>query len=288
MKLAIGTVQFGLAYGINNQSGQVMPDEARKILQLASQFGLNTIDTAIDYGESENTLGEVGVADWNVVTKLPAIPQDCPNVESWLHAHVESSCQRLKISQLHGLLLHRPSQLLGEFGKPLIRALEQAKNQGYIQKMGVSIYAPNELDSLNQIIPLEIVQAPLNLLDRRLVDSGWAKKLKEQGTELHVRSAFLQGLLLMSPEHRPEKFSRFYEIWNEWSHWLSETQVTALQACLGYVTSVPEVDKIVVGVDSVTQLQEIIAAASTQISQLPNWPQPIDSILTNPAQWSAL
>jgi aryl-alcohol dehydrogenase-like predicted oxidoreductase len=288
MKLAIGTVQFGLSYGINNQSGRVMPDEARKILQLASQSGLKTLDTAIDYGESENTLGEVGVADWDVVTKLPAIPQNCPDVANWLHAHVESSCHRLKINQLHGLLLHRPNQLLGEFGKPLIHALEKAKNQGYIRKIGVSIYNPNELDSLNQIIPLEIVQAPLNLLDRRLVDSGWARKLKEQGTELHVRSAFLQGLLLMSPEQRPKKFARFDQIWTEWSRWLSENQISALQACLGYVTSVPEVDKIVVGVDGVTQLQEIIAAARTQISGFPNWQQPIDSNLTNPAQWSAL
>jgi aryl-alcohol dehydrogenase-like predicted oxidoreductase len=139
-------------------------------------------------------------------------------------------------------------------------------------------------------MPLDIVQAPLNILDRRLVESGWAKKLKRQGTELHVRSAFLQGLLLMTPEQRPSKFAIFNPIWSEWSRWLNETGLPPLHACLGYVLGLAEVDKVIVGIDSTRQLQEIFAASHAQLTSLPNFPHAYenDTDLMNPGRWSQL
>ena len=134
----------------------------------------------------------------------------------------------------------------------------------------------------------DLVQAPLNILDRRLVGSGWARRLREQGTEVHVRSAFLQGLLLMAADQRPEKFARWRTSWFEWTRWLGETGLTPLQACLGYALGVEEVDKVVVGVDSVKQLQEILVASHTVLPSLPNWPHPIDTDLINPGRWNQI
>ena len=135
---------------------------------------------------------------------------------------------------------------------------------------------------------LDLVQAPLNILDRRLIESGWATRLKSRGVELHVRSTFLQGLLLMPADQRPVKFLRWQPLWTEWARWLDETGLTPLQACLGYVLGIEEVDKVVVGVDSVSQLNEVLGVTKSVLPNLPNWPQPIDPFLINPSQWSQL
>lgn len=288
MRVALGTVQFGLEYGVGNQAGRVQLADAKNILQQATAQGIDTLDTAIAYGDSESILGQAGVDSWNVVTKLPALPEGCADVAGWVEAQIEGSLSRLGVSQLHGVLLHRPEQLLGENGKPLFEALQHIKAQGITRKIGVSVYGPEELDMLMGEMQFDLVQAPLNILDRRLVESGWARRLKEQGTEVHVRSAFLQGLLLMAADQRPEKFARWHSIWSEWTRWLGETGLTPLQACLGYVLGIEEVDKVVVGVDSIKHLKEILAASHSPLPSLPNWPQPIDTDLINPGRWNQL
>jgi aryl-alcohol dehydrogenase-like predicted oxidoreductase len=246
------------------------------------------LDTAIAYGDSESTLGQAGAGDWSVVTKLPALPEGCADVAGWVETQMEGSLKRLGVSQLHGVLLHRPDQLLGEGGKSLFKALQHLKAQGITRKIGVSVYGPQELDRLMAEMQFDLVQAPLNILDRRLMESGWAKRLMNQGTELHVRSAFLQGLLLMTPDQRPEKFARWSHVWSEWTRWLAETGLTPLQACLGYALGVEEVDKVVVGVDSVKQFKEIVAASNSALPSLPDWLQPIDTDLINPSHWNQL
>lgn len=288
MKIALGTVQFGLEYGVANQTGRVPLEEVENILQEASARGVDTLDTAIAYGDSETILGQAGVSGWNGVTKLPALPEGCADVAAWVETQIKGSLSRLGVGQLHGVLLHRPEQLLGEYGRQLFEAMQHLKTQGITRKIGVSIYGPEELDRLMPDMRFDIVQAPLNILDRRLVESGWASRLMSQGTELHVRSVFLQGLLLLPPDKRPDKFERYVSLWYEWSRWLDEVQLTPLQACLGYVLGVKEVDKVIIGVDSVKQLKEILAASYASLPSLPNWPQPIDTDLINPACWSQL
>lgn len=288
MKIALGTVQFGLEYGVANQVGRLQLADVKSILQQAAAQGVDTLDTAIAYGDSESTLGQAGIDGWDVVTKLPELPEGCADVASWVEAQIEGSRKRLGVSQLYGVLLHRPEQLLGERGKCLFKALEHLKAQGVTRKIGVSVYGPEELDGLMAEMRYDLVQAPLNILDRRLVESGCARRLKDQGTELHVRSVFLQGLLLMSAEQRPEKFSRWDTVWLEWTRWLDETGLTPLHACLGYAMDVEEVDKIVVGVDSVKHLSQILAATHSVLPSLPNWPQSVDTDLMNPSRWSQL
>lgn len=287
MKIALGTVQFGLDYGVANQAGRVSFDEAKKILGLAQEHGIDTLDTAIAYGDSEATLGRLGVRDSKIITKLPAIPDGCANVAAWVEDQVASSLERLGVANLYGVLLHRPDQLLGEHGVELYGALQQLKQREFTQKIGVSIYGPAELQLLSQMT-CDLVQAPLNILDRSLVESGWAQRLRQQGTELHVRSTFLQGLLLMNSEQRPEKFSRWAPLWSEWVRWLESSGITALQACLGYVLGVAEVDKMVVGVDSAHHLQQILDASKQRVDGLPAWPDNIDEELINPALWNQL
>jgi aryl-alcohol dehydrogenase-like predicted oxidoreductase len=288
MKLALGTVQFGLDYGVANQTGRISFSDAKTIIQQSAVGGIDTLDTAIAYGASEATLGQVGVEGWHVITKLPALPDDCQGVGAWVTAQIEQSMRRLRVSQLQGVLLHRPDDLLGENGSSLVKAIEGLKAEGFTRQIGVSVYAPEQLEKLTAIMALDLVQAPLSILDRRLVASGWASRLKDRGTEVHVRSAFLQGLLLMPSAQRPVKFALWSEIWVEWSRWLERTGLTPVQACLAYVLGVAEVDKVVIGVDSLVQLNQIFIASKAVLPSLPDWPQPVDMKLINPALWSQL
>ena len=147
-KIALGTVQFGLDYGIANKSGQVSIGEIRNIFEYAKMNSLDTLDTAIGYGDSEERLGTVGVSQWNVVTKLPAIPDSIKDVKTWVREAVEQSMLRLQVDQLNGMLLHRPNDLLNKHGDDLYTALEELKFDGLVKKIGASVYVPEELDAL--------------------------------------------------------------------------------------------------------------------------------------------
>ena len=285
-RLALGTVQFGLRYGVANQSGQVGRDEMASILDHALSAGVDSLDTAVAYGESERRLGEIGVDRWQVISKLPPMPEDLADVDAWVQEMTRGSLQRLKVPRLRGLLLHKPQQLLGPKGMALYRALVSLKDQGKVQKIGVSIYDPEELDALCPRFRFDLVQAPFNILDRRLATSGWLARLHDAGTEIHVRSAFLQGLLLMGPETRPAAFGRWQALWDRWHRWLDERSVTPLQACLGFALSIPEISRVVVGIDNLGQLQDILAGAETPHNEMP--PQTLsssDSDLINPSRW---
>jgi len=287
-KIALGTVQFGLAYGIANQSGKVERDEADRILQAARKSGIDTLDTAIAYGDSEKTLGQLNLDGFNIISKLPGVPDSIRNVHAWVEDELSGSLERLGVSRLHALLLHRPEQLLGAHGQELYETLRVLREQGVVEKIGVSVYEPAELECLVGHMKFDLVQAPFNLLDRRLIETGWLTRLHESGIELHVRSIFMQGLLLMSPESRPSKFNRWSGLWQTWEKWLSQTGQTPLQACLRYVLSFPEISRIVLGVDNQEQLQQIICDADDVYLSPPVNLHCNDVELLNPSLWNRL
>lgn len=287
-RIALGTVQFGLPYGVANQTGQVAFEEVREILQYSESVGIDTLDTAMAYGESEQRLGTIGVDQWRVISKLPSLPDDCADVMAWVQDSVGQTLQRLRSPRLYGLLLHRPLQLLGKQGDKLHCALRQVVTDGLVQKTGVSIYSPEELAPLCTRFQFDIVQAPLNILDRRLIDSGWLGRLMDQGTEVHARSIFLQGLLLMKQGERPDSFLRWHALWARWHTWLGEAKITPLEACIGYVLSLPEISRVIVGVDSLTQLRQTIQATGGLVTAIPAELSCNDPDLLNPSRWSSL
>jgi len=287
-RLALGTVQFGLPYGIANRSGQTSADEASRILDHAWEAGMDTLDTAIAYGTSEQRLGEIGIEKWNTISKLPAVPAGCTDVSGWVRQSVQESLSRLGVGKLRGLLLHRPQQLMGEQGRELYRALLEVKEQGKAEKIGVSIYDVEELSAIWSMFPPDLVQAPFSILDRRLETSGWMDRLFQAGTEIHVRSIFLQGLLLIGLADRPKKFDRWAALWSQWDAWLEREGVTPLQACVRYALAYPQISRVVVGVDTVVQLEEILAAAAGPLPPLPDGFGTGDVVLLNPANWAAL
>ena len=287
-RLALGSVQFGLAYGIANQGGQVTRAEAGEIVEMARSAGVDTIDTAIGYGDSEACLGGIGVTDLRVITKLPGLPVGLADVRHWIEKEFTQALLRLQLTQVYGLLLHRPSDLLGPYGPALFDALTALKDQQKVVKIGVSIYAPSELASLTARFNFDLVQAPFNLLDQRLSSSGWLDRLKEMGVEIHTRSAFLQGLLLMSRPDIPSKFERWNVLWDRWHQWLQTSDSSALQACLAFPLSFEQIDRVVVGADSAKQFRQILQVLAGPLSrELPELRCDSEDLI-NPAIWPSL
>lgn len=287
-RLAIGTVQFGLDYGVANKSGRVDTEAGRKILCEAYKAGVNTLDTAIAYGDSELTLGEIGLGAWSIVSKLPEMPHDVRDVDGWVEGQITNSLRRLRVGQLYGMLLHHPRQIYVGNGRQLAASLQRAKERGLVKKIGASIYTPAELGPLFDACAIDLIQAPLNILDRRLIDSGWLLQMAQMGVEVHVRSIFLQGLLLMTEGQRPAKFMRWRALWTLWDSWLRENGLTGLEACLRFALHEKNVGKIVVGVDGLNQLQQILSVPGGQLPEVPDFSGLYDEKLINPSCWSQL
>ena len=286
--LALGTVQFGMTYGVANTEGQVSQEEVKKILQYARKSGIDTIDTAIAYGDSEKYLGLAGVNDFKLITKLPSIPQSVTNIEEWIDKQVEASLSRLGVENVYGLMLHQPDQLFGPKGKRVIQSLINLQKRLVVHKVGISAYSHKELQKLFELHDFDIVQCPFNLVDRGLVTSGWLSKLKKSGVEVHSRSSFLQGLLLMSRDLIPDKFQEWDALWATWHDWLDDQSKAPLEACMSYVLSFPEIDRVIVGVESKQQLEQIVGVTlSSRMSSFPHiYSENTD--LINPANWNRL
>lgn len=287
-RIALGTVQFGMPYGIANTSGLMPKTELKLILDYARSEGLDTLDTAVVYGESEERLGVVGVKDWKVVTKLPALAYESTNVEQHIHNSVTASLKRLNIDCLYGLLVHDAQQLLGAQGDALYRAMYQCKVMGKVSRIGVSVYSPEEIEALCARYDFDLIQAPFNVIDRRLLTSGWLERLKASNIEIHVRSVFLQGLLLIPTLQRPSRFAKWQQLWDSWELWLAQASLQPIEACLQFVTSYLDIDRIVIGVDNLVQLQDIVGYMNQQqISVVfPDTLMSGDLALINPTYWN--
>lgn len=287
-RLAIGTAQFGLSYGIANQSGQVSNDGAKGIISFARLSGIDTLDTAIAYGKSESNLGDVGLDGFKVITKLPLLPENIIDINHWVRDQMLASLRRLNLTSVYGVLIHDSKQLLEPKGKDVYQILGKLKAEGIVQKIGMSIYAPSELDNLMNVYQIDLVQAPYSLIDQRLESSGWMQKLHDFGVELHTRSAFLQGLLLMPVATIPKKFKHWLPLFNNWHNWLRDNNISAVQACIGFVQSRSQISKIVVGVETIQQLEQLIQAETgSQNTEYPNI-NCFDEGLINPSNWNML
>lgn len=274
MKLGLGTAQFGMDYGISGTSRQVAETDVRSILKRAKAAGIDTLDTAAGYGKAESVLGRLDAGDpeagWRVITKLPGLPAGIceDDVSEWCKDQLNGILGRLNAPWVSGLLLHRPYDLLGRRGAALAAALVELKAQGLCQTVGISLYGPQDLEALEKgivpfdMLPLDLVQIPCSPLDQRLEQSGWAERLCAQKTRIHLRSVFLQGLLLMSDEIWPTYFQSHAEPLKQWCNWLRDTEQSPLAAALRFALSRSYAERVIIGVDSVEQLQNNLVAAT--------------------------
>ena len=289
-KIALGTVQFGIDYGISSIDGQVQPKEVEGILNYAYVKGINLLDTALAYGDSEQVLGKINVNNFKIITKTRHFDNSeiTSNDLELLDQDFSRSLDNLKKDSVYGVLVHNADDLLKPGSDKIFEKLQELKQAGKIKKIGVSIYDHNQLQSILESFDIDLVQLPFNIIDRRLIDSGVLARLQNRGIEVHARSVFLQGLLLMNKKDMPDKFKRWSALWKIWYEWLNDNQITALEATIRHATSMSEISKVLVGVDTKEQLKQIITASDGILPNIPTELYTNDVNLLNPSNWGRL
>ena len=285
-KLVIGTAQFGQNYGITNALGKVPEAEIKSIFRNARSNGINTLDTASSYGDSELVLGKVGVSDFNVITKLPSFVGVSSGFHEYCQNAISSSLADLKQFCVDTVLLHRSEDLLGVHGNEIFRALKGLKDNGLVKKIGISIYSPEILDDIVNKYQLDVIQVPLNVFDRRIISSGWLHKLSDMDVSVLARSVFLQGILLSSLDEMPGYFRKWLPHLKAWKDFYLHNNLSALEASLHFVAQIPEIEKIIVGIESERQLSEIVKATSNPIIIESSYLASNDLGLISPIHWS--
>ncbi|WP_020163059.1 aldo/keto reductase [Methyloversatilis discipulorum] len=286
-RIGLGTVQWGVDYGVANRDGRTPPTEVGRILAAGRVAGLRVLDTAALYGEAESVLGEQDLTGLQVVTKTPRYahaPITAADADD-LKATLERSLTRLRLPAVHGLLAHHADDLLAPGGERLIDALRALRDQGKVERIGVSIYDGAQLDAILARFTPDLVQLPLNVFDQRLIVDGSLARLAALGVEIHVRSVFLQGLLLMSPDSAPAYFDPWRERLHAWHAACAERKVLPQQAALAFVCDLPEVSCCLIGVQNVSQLDEALIGLD---AVLPFDAAPFacsDPALLNPVNW---
>ena len=249
-KLALGGVQFGLDYGINNPQGKVPKNDVFDILALAKKSGIDLIDTADTYGDSETVIGEYLSSrpdSFKIVTKTRASGQDD------VADHFRSSIKALRAKSLYGYLIH-DFKAFKETPEIWVE-MKKLKDDKLVKKIGFSLYFPHEIDFLfdNNIAP-GILQFPYSIFDQRF--SPYLKDLKDKGIEIHVRSVFLQGLLLMDPAQLPVGLKAVKEKLQYLNLFSKEKSVPLSSVCLNFAVLNPDIDRVVIGVNSCKELNE--------------------------------
>ena len=256
MKLSIGSAQFGFQYGICNKNGIVGKKEVKKIIEYCKLKKIRSIDTAQGYGNSHKVLGLIDLKKFQVTSKISDIKKN-KDLEYSVTLEVNKILKELNIKEIYALLIHNTDQLKGKSGKNLYQVLQKLKKKKKFIKLGVSVYAKKELDFIIKNYNIDIVNLPLSVANQEFCKKNYLLKLKKRGIKIHVRSIFLQGLLLSSYSNLPKKFKN-NKFFLEWYKWLKMRNYNSLDASLDFIKGIKHIDKIVVGIDNLDQLKNIV------------------------------
>lgn len=290
-KIGLGTAQFGMAYGVTNRSGQVNRHELDEIMAMAARYGIDVFDTAPAYDQSEKVLGHYTSTreGLRIVTKTPHFkaPETTDSDVELLQSTFAQSLKSLQVDSVHALLLHGGANLLRPNSSIIWAALEALKSEMKVGRIGVSVYTPDELKGILDLFPVDIVQVPANILDQRFSKSGLLKQLREAGVEIHVRSAFLQGVLLSEPHTLGEFFDPLKPHLLSLRQTATDAGMSMLQMALNYVLHMDETGTALVGVDSAAQFQEILDSVDDDFQVDTDWQRWAvnDTCWINPGEW---
>lgn len=257
-KIILGSANFDQIYGVKKNF--IKKSEVKRLFQIAAKNRIKTIDTSPLYKNSEKLIGLLNKKRFKIVSKIPKKPKNIKkqNIKKWVKKNVMISLKNLKIKKFECLLLHDANSLLGFYGDEIYESIKNMKINGFTNKIGISIYDFSTLEKIIQKFKFDIIQAPINILDRRLIEKGWLKKLKKKKIEVHARSIFLQGMLLLKRNQLPHEVKKFNKDWIKWEKWLEKNELNPLDACLSYILNQKKLDGIVIGTNSKQQLKEIL------------------------------
>jgi len=289
--IGLGTVQWGMPYGIANRSGLPGPEQIEAMLRLAHDRGIKTLDTAPGYGRAESLLGDNhAAARFRIITKTKPL-QGGELTEADVQAVAEAfeeSLARLSCRTVDGLLVHHPDVLLKKDGQRLWTVLDRIRQEGRALKIGVSVYHPGQLEALLERYRIDLVQLPFNIYDQRFMQSGLLQRVKRLGVEVHARSAFLQGVLLSPSSKLPPYFDAIRTHHVRLHRLLADSGMTPLTGCLQHCLRQPDIDAVIVGCETLGQLGDILDAAQECAVRLPPVASYalVDERFLNPSRWA--
>lgn len=292
-KIGLGTAQFGIDYGVSNKNGITPLQEVETILSQAVDNGITMLDTAYLYGTSEKILGQTMNAEHslNIVTKtLPIKKEEITKQDIKVVINgFKTSLQRLRKNSLYGILIHHADDLKSKNAGLLYKSLLKLKTEGKVNKIGVSVYDNEQIDYILDRFSIDLIQIPMNVFDQRLLKTGALKKLKAHDVEIHVRSAFLQGVVFMTSENLPPKLRGLNQPLTRFHALVKNAKTTPTSAALAFLLQHNEIDKIICGVNNSRQFNALIKNItnltefeSTLFSSLS-----VDDVqLINPIHWN--
>ena len=252
-KLCLGTVQFGMNYGIQG-NGQPDLDKAVEILTNAYNAGIMTYDTASAYGSAEHVLNTF-LSQPCIDRKNVRIISKTKSADSQIINDAQCSLKNLGIDYLDGCLLHDADLV---FNADAVENLKQLKETGIAKEIGVSVYTPEQAEKCLDYDYVDIIQVPYNILDRRLDKADFFARAKETGLDVYVRSVLLQGLIMMNPNTLPAHMKFAEPYLRKYQNICDENGIGYFECAVGYVLEHPDIDYIVFGVDNLTQLNQYI------------------------------
>lgn len=278
-KIIIGTAQFIPNYGLKNEKKFI---NSRYFLNFLHKKNLKYLDTAQAYNNAEELIGATN-NEYYVTTKISEFNNS--NLNNSIIDKVSQSLKKLKLQKIYCLIIHHGEDLLKKNGKYIYKSLISLKNIGIIDKIGISMYDEKKTAKILKKYKIDVIQFPFNVFDQRLIHSGLLRLIKKKKVEIHVRSIFLQGLLLIKKNKLPKYFCKWENQWKNWHHWLKKNKIDALTACLSYCLSFKNIDKFVIGVNNVKQLKIILNSKIRNNFLIPQNLSINDQKIINPVNW---
>lgn len=287
MNLILGTVQLGIDYGILKKKPTI--EESKQILNYAINSNILTFDTAQGYGNSEEILSSI--SNNKNVTIITKIDFENLNTEKKILDKIYISLKRLNVNKIDVLLLHSFNDFRN---KNLLEILFSLKDKNIIDKIGVSLYTLQEAIEVFEDNRISVLQIPFNYLDRQWDNKIFQEKIKTNNIEIHVRSIFLQGILVNDYRFWP-KFDDFNTklVYDRIEITSNKFNLSKLELVISYVNSCKWINKIIFGVDNIDQLQTNINQFSNsqildenKINEINKEFSNIPTKLTNPVFWN--
>lgn len=285
--LILGTAQFGAAYGITNAAGRLDDDEVRAVLDVAAGAGIDLLDTSPGYGDAQERLGRLAASSARYVSKF-ALPDEpaAPDAEGLY----ERTLRELDRPALEGMIFHRVRDLRDPRADAAWAILRAARAAGRITRIGASVYDAEDLAVAAERFPdLNLLQVPGNVVDRRLLDHPLLAELRDRGVVVHVRSAYLQGLLLAEPAALPSHLGELGPIVASLRADAARQKVPVIVLALAFLRHHPVVDAVLVGAASAAELRGTVEAWRAAESATVDLAAPVlrDELL-DPRAWAGL
>jgi len=260
-ELILGTAQWGSKYGITNKTGKTSSREIDKIFKYCNKNNIKFFDTARDYGKSEKIIGGFNK---KYSSKIKIISK----IKNFQFENTKFDKKRIKElillthlnvrqNSIEGMLIHDDNLLKDKYFADLWELLIELKEENKIKKIGISTYKNNIDNKFLKKYKFDIVQLPFNIYDQSRSENGFIKKLNDNNIEIHVRSVFLQGILLQNYKKLKGIFSEIKDHQKKMHNFFESQGMTLIEGCLRAVVQNQNINKLIIGCNDVLQLKEI-------------------------------